>query len=93
MENITMIKNCRECGKTFSITPGQQERFTANKLQLPTRCPRCREKRRQVEYAKCLDCGEMFGIDALQKEWYRKHGWDLPKRCIKCRKKRREAGK
>jgi rubrerythrin len=86
----TITKNCRECGKTFSLTPENQQHFIDKGLQEPTRCPRCREKRRNVEYITCKDCGEQFGFNELEKEFYQKNGFELPKRCPVCRQKRRE---
>lgn len=44
-----MFLTCRECGKTFVFTAGEQE-FYAQKgfLNDPVRCPDCRRARKQA---------------------------------------------
>jgi len=64
--------NCRECGKDFTFTAGEQE-FHAEKgfTNLPGRCPSCRAQRkasggfggrrssgpREMHVAICAECG------------------------------------
>ena len=87
----TIIKNCRECGKTFSIDENMQKKLKDLKLDLPARCHKCREKKRIVHTVKqCRDCKETFVISQLDAEWYENKGYVLPGRCPACRMKRRK---
>ena len=93
MPDTTIIKNCRNCGLAFSITPKQQEGFKEKDMNEPSRCPSCRAKNRLFTHKACKDCNEIFGISELEKEWFAKKGFEEPERCLECRKKRREAQK
>ena len=61
---------CRDCGKEFTFTTGEQEFFSAHGLQNePSRCPECRAARRksrpgggsgqprQMYTVTCASCG------------------------------------
>ncbi len=61
---------CRDCGKNFTFTIGEQEFYQSRGLQNePSRCPECRAGRRQSRYgdrasyprqmhsAVCASCG------------------------------------
>jgi len=60
---------CRDCGKDFTFTVGEQEFYRSRGLQNePGRCPECRAARRQSRYqgygqpremhpAVCANCG------------------------------------
>lgn len=60
---------CRDCGKEFAFTIGEQEFYQSHGLQNdPTRCPQCRAVRRrsrgtdiamprQMHSVICADCG------------------------------------
>lgn len=37
---------CKGCGSTFILTAGEQRFYKDKKLQLPSHCPDCRERRR-----------------------------------------------
>ena len=37
---------CRECGRSFAVTPGEQRFFLERSLQIPKRCAECRRVRR-----------------------------------------------
>jgi len=89
MNLTTIIKNCRECGKTFSLTPEEQQKFIDKGLHEPTHCPVCREKRRNIEYIHC-NCGIDFELNELEREFYQKKGFPIPKRCSACRRAKRE---
>ena len=41
-QNLT----CRDCGKSFIWTGGEQDFFSAKGFPAPVRCPDCRKKRR-----------------------------------------------
>jgi CxxC-x17-CxxC domain-containing protein len=45
---VDKVLKCRECGRDFTFTAGEQE-FYANRglLNQPSRCPECRAQRRQ----------------------------------------------
>ena len=59
------VLNCRECGKDFVFTAGEQEFFALKGLQNdPARCPTCRARRRQersgprpMTTVRCANCG------------------------------------
>ena len=61
---------CRDCGKEFTFTTGEQEFYLSHGLQNePSRCPECRASRRkerrgggygqprQMYTAVCAECG------------------------------------
>lgn len=56
---------CRECGKEFVFTAGEQEFFAEKGLKnKPVRCPECRAAKREKKRAErkmhdiiCSDCG------------------------------------
>ena len=55
---------CRDCGKTFVFTAGEQDFYQSRGLQHePTRCPECRTAKRRygprvMHQAVCADCGK-----------------------------------
>ncbi|MBU1123088.1 zinc-ribbon domain-containing protein [Patescibacteria group bacterium] len=52
---------CRDCGKTFTFTEGEQEFYASKDLSDPQRCKDCRAnrkaERRQLHDAVCAKCG------------------------------------
>lgn len=82
-------KICRECGQKFTLTQKQITFYINSDYDEPTRCPECRQKKRQTESMACKDCGEVFTLNGLEIEFYERQGLKLPKRCIACRRKRR----
>lgn len=55
---------CRDCGKTFTFTEGEQEFYASKDLSEPQRCKECRQARkaerfgdRQMHDAVCAKCG------------------------------------
>ncbi len=55
---------CRDCGKTFMFTAGEQEFYASRNLSAPQRCKDCRNARkserfadRQMYDAVCAKCG------------------------------------
>lgn len=61
------VLNCRECGKDFVFTAGEQEFYAQRGFENePTRCPECRKNRklqasgqipRKLYDAVCTQCG------------------------------------
>ena len=45
MTDIT--RQCKDCGKSFVITKGQQEWFKSKGFSFPVRCEACRQVRKQ----------------------------------------------
>lgn len=45
MADIT--RQCKDCGKSFVITEGQQKWFKSKKFSFPVRCEACRQVRKQ----------------------------------------------
>lgn len=39
---------CKECGKDFTWTAGEQSFFQQRNFQQPKRCPECRTKKQQA---------------------------------------------
>jgi DNA repair exonuclease SbcCD ATPase subunit len=49
---------CRECGKDFTFTVGEQEFYARKGISQPSRCRQCREdNRRQNSRLACSECG------------------------------------
>jgi len=58
---------CRDCGKDFAFTTGEQEFYSSHGLQNdPSRCPECRVARRrnrsdgrprEMHTVTCAECG------------------------------------
>ena len=56
---------CRDCGKQFTFTDGEQEFYATKNLSAPQRCKDCRNARkqdrmatRQMYDAVCAQCGK-----------------------------------
>ncbi len=55
MSDITL--SCRECGKKFVFTEGEQDFYNSKGFSSPSRCPECRlEKRNQPQHMVCSQC-------------------------------------
>ena len=55
MSDITL--SCRECGKKFVFTEGEQDFYNSKGFISPSRCPECRtEKRNQPQHLVCSQC-------------------------------------
>jgi CxxC-x17-CxxC domain-containing protein len=58
--------NCRDCGKDFTFTAGEQEFFSQKGFENePLRCPECRAAKRkqrrtnrEITKVVCADCGK-----------------------------------
>ena len=52
---------CRQCGKPFIFTTGEQEFYKLKELTFPSRCPECRLSRKsQFNHQICTQCGTEF---------------------------------
>jgi glutaredoxin len=47
---------CRQCGKDFTFTVGEQERYSDKGWSEPRRCPQCRSARRRMDVRVCSGC-------------------------------------
>ena len=47
---------CRQCGKDFTFTDGEQERYSDKGWSEPRRCPQCRSARRKMDVRVCSGC-------------------------------------
>lgn len=86
---------CRDCGKEFSFTIGEQEFYLSHGLQNePSRCSECRTARRQERRGgsnqprqtfnvTCADCGKETTVPFEPKE-------ERPVYCKECYAKHRE---
>lgn len=77
-EDITLT--CRECGKTFTFTAGEQEFYAAKGFQnRPQRCKECRshKKPRETYTGVCAACGREATVPFRPKE-------DRPLYCSEC---------
>ncbi len=88
---------CRDCGREFIFTAGEQEFYQARGLlHEPARCPDCRAARRQSRYnyrgpremyrAVCAACGAECEVP------FQPRG-DRPVYCSECYAKMRDEGK
>lgn len=50
MSDITL--KCKDCGKEFIFTEGEQKFYEEKGFTNPTRCPECRKARKQQSYNK-----------------------------------------
>jgi len=83
---------CRDCGKTFVFTAGEQEFYQSRGLQHePSRCPECRTVKRSygrygprvMHQAVCADCGKECEVPFEPRE-------GRPVYCSECYAKIRE---
>ena len=57
------VMTCRECGREFVFTVGEQEFYQSRGLMHePRRCPDCRNQRRQSEGGGQRGAREMFDV-------------------------------
>lgn len=49
MSDLTtdIVLECKDCGRNFTFTKGEQEFYAQKGLSTPTRCPDCRRARKQ----------------------------------------------
>lgn len=85
---------CVSCGRSFTITPNEQEFAAEGKgFVLPKRCPDCRKERKaKTKFLTCTDCGKEFEFKVDDQKFYADHGFQDPKRCPECRQKRKSGG-
>ena len=58
LEGADISLNCRQCGKQFVFTRGEQEFYERKGLITPSRCQECRSaKQNQPQHAVCSQCG------------------------------------
>ena len=88
---------CRDCGKEFTFTTGEQEFYLSHGLQNePSRCPECRTARRserrggggygqprQMFTVVCAECGVETTVPFEPRE-------ERPVYCKECYAKRRD---
>jgi DNA replicative helicase MCM subunit Mcm2 (Cdc46/Mcm family) len=48
MENKDKVIICKDCGKEFVFTAGEQEFFASKDFSDPVRCKSCKEAKRQA---------------------------------------------
>jgi len=65
VEDTDMKLICRECGKQFVFTIGEQEFYERKGLAAPTRCKECCSNRqKQPHHFTCSQCGIELGEEA-----------------------------
>ncbi len=94
MEFQDKTLTCKECGKEFTFTAGEQAFYAEKGFENePARCPDCRRKRRQAREGGeqrqmykviCADCGKETEVPFQPKD-------DRPVYCRECFNKRRAA--
>lgn len=57
--------SCKDCGRTFEITPEEQAHFKSLGFALPKRCPACRKVRRDARKAEAEK--EKARLSAIEK--------------------------
>lgn len=50
MADRTLV--CKDCGKEFVFTEGEQAFYEERNFTEPTRCPECRKARKQQKFSK-----------------------------------------
>ena len=98
-----IARDCRDCGRGFTITTGEQEyllRLFGAATKFPTACLFCRQARRRARYSEpvhsaapderltCVDCGIPFIFGGRDREYFAAQGFATPKRCRDCRRAR-----
>lgn len=93
------ILTCRECGRNFTFTAGEQEFYASRGLTNdPSRCPDCRAARRNAQgggfrqraesseryETVCADCGRVTSVPFIPRE-------DRPVYCNDCFQNHRPA--
>lgn len=85
---------CRDCGDEFVFTVGEQEFYASRGLMNePTRCPACRQQRRQqrdsaqgaprqLHEVTCAECGGVARVPFIPRQ-------DRPVYCSTCYEKMR----
>jgi CxxC-x17-CxxC domain-containing protein len=83
------ILTCRDCGREFTFTAGEQEFFASKGLtNAPSRCPECRKARRGSSFSSprprseqheaiCASCGRPTTVPFVPRE-------DRPVYCSDC---------
>lgn len=77
MSFVDKMLSCRDCGREFTFSAGEQEFYASRGLMNePRRCPECRSSRRTGEGARergaremhevqCSNCGKMAQVPFL----------------------------
>lgn len=61
--------SCKDCGRAFEITPGEQAHFKSLGFALPKRCPACRKVRRDTRKAEAeKEKARRSAIEKAQKQ-------------------------
>ena len=99
MSEATVMRRCRDCGASFTLTADEQ-RFVASRpgFRFPRRCLQCRAAGTVPaglvrEPRRCATCGEMFTFEVDEQLRCRAAGWPPPQRCARCRGARRRVGR
>jgi hypothetical protein len=82
------------CGTMFVVPVDWRALLKSNGHDMPTRCPDCRESRRQQCRGEfTCDCGAPFDILPDERAWLQDNGYETPTHCKDCRfaKKHAEA--
>jgi CxxC-x17-CxxC domain-containing protein len=94
-----LVLTCRQCGRRFSFSAGEQAFYLEHGYRPPTRCPECRDARRAVAApdqiepksvrrpmfaAVCSECGEPTNVPFAPQV-------DRPVYCQACFSRRRAA--
>ena len=94
LEDKTLV--CRDCGREFTFTTGEQEFYSSRGLQNePSRCPECRTVRRrerqggygqprQMHNVICAGCGQETTVPFEPRE-------GRPVYCRECYAKQKES--
>jgi hypothetical protein len=91
MKMEPLLKKCKDCGETFSVSVKMQEKVVQYGHEVPERCEFCRERRKMNIQKTCRDCGTEFFMSQMQEEYYIVRGLVVPVRCDDCRKIKRES--
>ncbi len=84
-----MDLTCCDCTNCFVFTGKDQAFFTKNDWKAPTRCPECREARKNKKPAGktivCGECGVGFFFSEAKQKKFAEMKWEDPKWCHPCK--------
>lgn len=49
LQDIELVCKESDCGRSFTVTAGEQEFFAANNMSTPKRCKSCRDRRKGAQ--------------------------------------------
>lgn len=80
----TIAITCIECNTIFTMSPAEQKFYTNRGYNLPKRCKKCRDSKKEVKEFICKDCNKVFTLNTIELSYFTRMGLSTPKRCPSC---------